>query len=222
MIFHHSSDKPTLRSLALTSVSYYQTYSATREPILNSVTFNYLEEKNLRLWIDNYGLTLSNCCWEFVTLRKTLEDSAARAILSYCRQAEVTKSRSIKLDREDCLALLEVIDLVIWATDDSKAAIVILRGPPGPTRSIGKDSKLESRVSRIYPLGANHYRKVCSLSFHNSRLTKAYNHIQHQILHSNRFKQLAFSKRLTRAATRDLRINEHEHERLIEDATRTH
>lgn len=216
MIFHQISDKSTLRSLALTSVSYYQAYSATRKPILNSVTFNYLKKKKIHLWIENYALTISNCCWEFVTLRKTLEDSAARAILSYCRQAETTSSRSIKLDREDCLALLEVIDLTIWADHDTKDAIIILRGPPGPVRSMGKETKLESRVSRIYPLGANHYRRVCSPSFYNPRLTSVYNDIQHQILHNNRFKQLAFGKRLTRATTRGLHISEHEHKRLIE------
>ena len=149
MIFHQISDKSTLRSLALTSVSYYQTYSATRNPILNSVTLNYLKQKSIRLWIENYALTISNCFWEFVTLRKTLEDSAARAILSYCRQAEITTSRSIKLDREDCLALLEVIDLVIWADPGHKDAIIVLRGPPGPTPSMGKETKLDSRVSRI-------------------------------------------------------------------------
>lgn len=166
----------TLRSLAPTSVSYYQAYSATRKPILNSVAFNHLEKKNIHLWIDNYGLTLSECCWEFVTPRQTLE-SAARAILSYCRQAEITTSRSIKLDDEDCLALLEVIALVIWADHDTKAAIIMLRGRPGPSRCLGKESKLELRVSRIYPLGANHYRKVCSPSFYNPGLTSVYNNI---------------------------------------------
>lgn len=210
MIFHKIDDKSTLRGLAHTSISYYQTYAASRNTILNSVASNYLKQKRIHLWIDNYGLTSSNFCWEFATRRKCFHDSAASAILAYCDQAEAQITKPIKLDSKHCLALLEIVDLVIWTERKVPSSIQVCRGPAKPNEPSTEWEKLERRVSYIYPLGANNYTELFPPEFNNQNIKRAITNVHEELQRNPRFKQLACDRRVTRATARCLRITEHE------------